>query len=102
MSPNDDPLAPFHPLVRAWFAERVGTPTEVQRLAWPRIAAGAHLLAAAPTGSGKTLAAFLWAIDRLLTGAWKGPPPRRSGSRCAPATRRPTSAGACSASGPRS
>ena len=71
MSPNDDPLAPFHPLVRAWFAERVGTPTEVQRLAWPRIAAGAHLLAAAPTGSGKTLAAFLWAIDRLLTGAWE-------------------------------
>ncbi len=71
MSPNDDPLAPFHPLVRAWFAERVGTPTEVQRLAWPRIAAGAHVLAAAPTGSGKTLAAFLWAIDRLLTGAWE-------------------------------
>ena len=71
MSPNDDPLAPFYPLVRAWFAERVGTPTEVQRLAWPRIAAGAHLLAAAPTGSGKTLAAFLWAIDRLLTRAWE-------------------------------
>ncbi|MBP1612224.1 MAG: associated domain protein, partial [Acidobacteria bacterium] len=45
-------------------------PTEVQRLAWPRIADGAHLLASAPTGSGKTLAAFLWALDRLLTRAW--------------------------------
>jgi ATP-dependent Lhr-like helicase len=71
MTAEDSPLAPFHPLVRAWFEERVGTPTEVQRLAWPRIAAGAHLLAAAPTGSGKTLAAFLWALDRLLTRAWE-------------------------------
>ncbi|MFH1175909.1 MAG: DEAD/DEAH box helicase, partial [Acidobacteriota bacterium] len=65
----DDSLAPFHPLVREWFAERVGEPTAVQQLAWERIAAGEHVLATAPTGSGKTLAAFLWAIDRLLTGA---------------------------------
>nr|MCU0231690.1 DEAD/DEAH box helicase [Acidobacteriota bacterium] len=70
MKPKESALAPFHPLVGAWFEERVGSPTEVQRLAWPRIAAGAHLLAAAPTGSGKTLAAFLWAIDRLLAGSW--------------------------------
>lgn len=62
---------PMHPLVVEWFAERVGEPTEVQRLAWPRIAAGEHVLAIAPTGSGKTLAAFLWALDRLLTGAWE-------------------------------
>ncbi|KAB2958374.1 MAG: DEAD/DEAH box helicase, partial [Thermoanaerobaculia bacterium] len=41
-------------------------------MAWPRIAAGEHVLAIAPTGSGKTLAAFLWALDRLLTGAWEG------------------------------
>jgi len=69
--PPDDPLAPFHPLVAAWFGERIGAPTEVQRLAWPRIAEGAHLLASAPTGSGKTLAALLWAVDRLLTRAWE-------------------------------
>jgi ATP-dependent helicase Lhr and Lhr-like helicase len=68
--PAGDELEHFHPLIRAWFAERLGEPTEVQRLAWPRIAAGEHVLATAPTGSGKTLAAFLSAIDRLLTGAW--------------------------------
>jgi ATP-dependent Lhr-like helicase len=68
--PGRDPLAAFHPLVQAWFAERFGEPTAVQREAWARIAAGEHVLATAPTGSGKTLAAFLWAIDRLLTGAW--------------------------------
>src|SRR5688572_24778085 len=67
-----DPLAPFHPIVAGWFATRFGAPTEVQRQAWPAIARGEHVLATAPTGSGKTLAAFLWAIDRLLTGAWEG------------------------------
>jgi ATP-dependent helicase Lhr and Lhr-like helicase len=61
----------MHPIVESWFAERFGEPTEVQRLAWPRIAAGEHVLAIAPTGSGKTLAAFLWALDRLMTGAWE-------------------------------
>ena len=65
-------LAPFHPVVARWFAARYGAPTEVQRLAWPVIARGEHVLATAPTGSGKTLAAFLWAVDRLLTGAWEG------------------------------
>ena len=68
----DDPLAPFHPIVRAWFARRFGEPTDVQRRAWPAIARGEHVLATAPTGSGKTLAAFLWALDRLLAGAWEG------------------------------
>lgn len=67
---HHDALAPFHPLLRQWFTEAVGTPTEVQRLAWPRIAAGEHVLATAPTGSGKTLTAFLWALDRLITGDW--------------------------------
>lgn len=67
-----DPLQPFHPVIRTWFAARMGTPTEAQRLAWPAVAAGEHVLLAAPTGSGKTLAAFLWALDRLLTGAWSG------------------------------
>ncbi|MEM8995009.1 MAG: DEAD/DEAH box helicase, partial [Acidobacteriota bacterium] len=68
----DDALEPFHPLVQAWFREEVGTPTEAQALAWPRIAGGEHVLVSAPTGSGKTLTAFLWALDRLLTGAWPG------------------------------
>jgi len=60
----------FHPVIRAWFAETYGEPTEIQTLAWPMIASGKHVLATAPTGSGKTLCAFLWALDRLLTGAW--------------------------------
>ena len=60
----------FHPLVRRWFAERVGEPTDVQADTWPRIAAGEHLLVTAPTGSGKTLTAFLWALDRLVRGDW--------------------------------
>ena len=65
-----DALAPFHPAIRAWFLETYGEPTEIQALAWPAIASGRHVLAVSPTGSGKTLCAFLWALDRLLTGAW--------------------------------
>ena len=66
-----DPLACFHPAVAAWFRATLGAPTAVQCAAWPAIAAGEHVLATAPTGSGKTLAAFLWALDRLATGAWE-------------------------------
>lgn len=62
------PLHQFHPLIAQWFTERVGQPTAIQEKAWPRIAAGEHLLVTAPTGSGKTLTAFLWAINRLVTG----------------------------------
>ncbi len=64
--------APFSEPVRAWFAARLGKPTPIQAAAWPRIAAGEHLLVTAPTGSGKTLAAFLWSIDRLVSGDWSG------------------------------
>ncbi len=71
MSGNTDPLSLFHPLVADWFRERVGVPTDPQARAWPEIAAGKHVLVTAPTGSGKTLTAFLWAIDRLLTGKWQ-------------------------------
>ena len=60
----------FHPLIARWFADRLGTPTEVQLRAWGEVIAGKHLLVTAPTGSGKTLAAFLWAINQLVSGAW--------------------------------
>ena len=63
-------LSSFHPLIRQWFSEKVGTPTDIQDRAWPEIAAGRHVLVTAPTGCGKTLAAFLWGINQLMTGVW--------------------------------
>jgi ATP-dependent helicase Lhr and Lhr-like helicase len=68
MSDAQSPLSSFHPLVREWFLERYGSPTPVQREAWPAIASGKHVLALAPTGSGKTLTAFLGAISRIASG----------------------------------
>jgi ATP-dependent Lhr-like helicase len=59
-------------LIRQWFEERLGAPTDVQTKVWPEIVRGRHVLVTAPTGSGKTLAAFLWALDRLLSGDWPG------------------------------
>ncbi len=61
-----------HPLVREWFEERFGTPTEPQEQGWPHILAGHTTLIFAPTGSGKTLAAFLACIDRLVRKALAG------------------------------
>lgn len=55
-----------HPLVRDWFVEKFGTPTEPQQQGWPHILAQRTTLISAPTGSGKTLAAFLACIDRLV------------------------------------
>ena len=66
VSLNPVPLTAFHPVVRRWFAERLGEPTPPQARGWPLIASGRHTLIAAPTGTGKTLAAFLWALDGLL------------------------------------
>ena len=63
-------LSIFHPLIRKWFSEKVGTPTDVQEKAWPEIAQGRHVLVTAPTGCGKTLAAFLWGLNQLVTGTW--------------------------------
>jgi ATP-dependent helicase Lhr and Lhr-like helicase len=61
-----------HPLVRDWFVQRFGTPTEPQEQGWPHILAGRTTLISAPTGSGKTLAAFLACIDRLVRKALDG------------------------------
>jgi ATP-dependent Lhr-like helicase len=70
MKSNEAVLTQFHPLVAHWFEKQVGQPTDVQKQAWPRIAAEEHLLITAPTGSGKTLTAFLWALNQLITGQW--------------------------------
>jgi len=70
--PISNPLRLFAPPVADWFSQRYGEPTDVQARAWPAIAAGEHVLLTAPTGSGKTFAAFLWAVDRLLSGEWEG------------------------------
>ncbi|HVN50572.1 MAG TPA: DEAD/DEAH box helicase, partial [Acidimicrobiales bacterium] len=61
-----DPLEPFSPAVREWFATTFAEPTAAQAQGWPAIASGDHTLILAPTGSGKTLAAFLWGLDRLV------------------------------------
>ena len=58
----------IHPLVSRWFFNRFTEPTKIQTLAWPRIAAGKHVLLTAPTGTGKTLAVFLIALNRLING----------------------------------
>ena len=72
MIPDASSLAWAHPLVRDWFIQRFGTPTEPQEQGWPHILAGRTTLISAPTGSGKTLAAFLACIDRLVRKALVG------------------------------
>ena len=58
----------FHPLIRQWFDDQFESPTDIQSRAWPVIAGREHVLITAPTGSGKTLTAFLWSINRFVTG----------------------------------
>jgi ATP-dependent Lhr-like helicase len=67
----------FAPATRDWFQAAFAEPTQVQERGWREVAAGRHVLMAAPTGSGKTLAAFLWCLDRLMSEAT---PP--DGERC--------------------
>ncbi|HXB03836.1 MAG TPA: DEAD/DEAH box helicase, partial [Candidatus Angelobacter sp.] len=62
-----DALDLFAPATRAWFRAAFAEPTPVQERGWREVAAGRHVLMAAPTGSGKTLAAFLWCLDRLAS-----------------------------------
>jgi ATP-dependent Lhr-like helicase len=57
----------FAPATREWFRGSFEGPTPVQERGWREVAAGRHVLMAAPTGSGKTLAAFLWCLDRLTS-----------------------------------
>ena len=67
----------FSTPVRDWFRASFAEPTAVQERGWREVAAGRHVLMAAPTGSGKTLAAFLWCLDRLA-----GEPMPPDGERC--------------------
>jgi len=59
-------LRRFHPIIRKWFAETLGKPSDPQRKGWPAISGGKHTLILAPTGTGKTLAAFLWELRSLI------------------------------------
>src|SRR6266487_1301194 len=68
-------LTRFHPLVRRWFKETFGEPSDPQREGWPAIASGAHTLILAPTGTGKTLAAFLWELNEIIERGTKEPLP---------------------------
>lgn len=75
---NGNPLALFHPAVRAWFQSSFPEPTKPQLLGWPAIARGDSTLILAPTGTGKTLTAFLWCINRLMF----APEPPQKNRRC--------------------
>src|SRR5262249_9114703 len=68
----EDSLSWAHPVVRDWFLQKFGSPTEPQILGWPLILAGRTTLISSPTGSGKTLAAFLACIERLIRKAIEG------------------------------
>lgn len=62
-----DCLKSFSPIVRDWFTENIGIPSEPQKRGWPEIASGSNVLICAPTGSGKTFAAFLKCLDKIYT-----------------------------------
>ena len=61
-------LSRFSEPTRTWFGAAFAEPTPAQVGAWDAIGAGRNALVVAPTGSGKTLSAFLWSLDRLLSG----------------------------------
>jgi ATP-dependent Lhr-like helicase len=65
-APASGALRRFHPVVRDWFRETLGAPSDPQRQGWPAIAKGEHTLILAPTGTGKTFAAFLWELNALI------------------------------------
>jgi len=59
-------MSGFSPLIRDWFLENIGAPSEPQRRGWPEIAYGRNVLICSPTGSGKTFAAFLKCLDWII------------------------------------
>ena len=73
-----DVLDRFSPATAAWFRGAFPSPTAAQTGAWDAIAQGSNALVVAPTGSGKTLSAFLWALDRLVTGPEPEEPKQRT------------------------
>ncbi|MDX1626245.1 MAG: DEAD/DEAH box helicase, partial [Wenzhouxiangellaceae bacterium] len=50
----------------AWFESAVGSPTAVQRAAWPVLRAGRHAMVVSSTGSGKTLAAWRPLVEGMV------------------------------------
>ena len=60
-------MSGFSPLIRDWFLENIGMPSEPQRRGWPEIASGRNALICSPTGSGKTFAAFLKCLDWMIS-----------------------------------
>ncbi len=75
----DSSLDSFNPIIRDWFLENIGEPSEPQRRGWPEITAGRNVLLCAPTGSGKTFAAFLKCLDWIY--AQKKPGMKNNGIR---------------------
>jgi len=71
MTDNYDSLSQFHPLIKKWFIENIGLPTDIQSGSWPVISKNENVLITAPTGCGKTLCAFLWSINKLITETWE-------------------------------
>ncbi|MEN6315228.1 MAG: DEAD/DEAH box helicase [Clostridiaceae bacterium] len=69
----------FMPIIRDWFLENIGQPSEPQARGWPEIASGRNVLLCAPTGSGKTFAAFLKCLDWIYT--QKKPDTKNTGIR---------------------
>ncbi|HOQ08277.1 MAG TPA: DEAD/DEAH box helicase, partial [Clostridiales bacterium] len=61
-----DCMSGFSPLIRDWFLENIGAPSEPQRRGWPEIAYGRNVLICSPTGSGKTFATFLKCLDWII------------------------------------
>ncbi len=72
LSPSETALHALPSALRQWFLQRYECPTTAQCRAWPAIAAGNHVLLAAPTGSGKTLGAFLPILGELLAQPQQG------------------------------
>src|SRR5260370_21699370 len=72
-----DVLDLFAPATRDWFRAAFAEPTQVQERGWREVAAGRHVLMAAPTGSAQTLAPFLWCLDRLAPQAIPAEAPAR-------------------------